>query len=140
MFVSPFLFLAVLTNGLVTHSGLIYDFNNDGPNAAQQLQICPVFMVHLNHLNRLENRRVFSSADLSKVLIIVNSVTRNISPKQNFSYNQIHLNAVSCSNLPYNKCWPILALPLSHESKTGRGERDQYLTSKSNSWKSLRRC
>lgn len=104
MFVSPFLFLAVLTNGLVTHSGLIYDFNNDGPNAAQQLQICPVFMVHLNHLNRLENRRVFSSADLSKVLIIVNSVTRNISPKQNFSYNQIHLNAVSCSNLPYNKC------------------------------------
>ena len=108
-FVSPF-FLTVLTNGLVTDNGLIYDFSNDGHNVAQQLQTCPLFMVQFDHLNRLENHRVFSSADLSKVHIITSSVTRNTSPKQNFSYNQIHLNAVSCSNLPYNERWPILAL------------------------------
>lgn len=70
MSVSPFC-LTVLTNGLVTYNGLTYDFNNNGHNVAQQLQICPVFMVQFNHLNRLQNRRVFSSADLSKVLIII---------------------------------------------------------------------
>lgn len=57
-FVSPF-FLTVLTNGLIIYSGLIYDFNNDGHNVAQQLQICPVFMVQFNHLNHLEIRRFF---------------------------------------------------------------------------------
>lgn len=36
MFVSPFI-LTVLTNGLVTHNGLTYDFNNDGHNVTQQL-------------------------------------------------------------------------------------------------------
>lgn len=100
-FDSPF-FLTVLTNGLIIYNSLIYDFNNDGHNVAQQLQICPVFMVQFNHLNCLEIRRFFPPADLSKVLIITSSVTRNTSPKQNFSYNQINLNAVSCLNLTMN--------------------------------------
>lgn len=109
-FVSPFFsnysfsYFSPLTNGSVTHNDLIYDFNNNGHDVAQQLQMCPAFMGLFNLLNR----QIFASGVLSKVLTITSSVTRIASPNQNFSYNQVPLNTVSCSTLPHRECLPTL--------------------------------